>query len=178
MTQSSGEQGGVLCTERLLLRPPGPDDLDGYLRLFLRREVGEWLRPEPLEPFDAAEIGGMLAADERHWSEHGFGLWAALDRDSGALVGRVGVRWTTVEAAPAVELAWTIDPDRHGEGLAGEAGAAGIAFGRERGIEELVAMTLPHNRASRRVAEKLGMEPAGDIVHAGLPHVLYRIALA
>jgi RimJ/RimL family protein N-acetyltransferase len=39
-------------------------------------------------------------------------------------------------------------------------------------------MTPPRNRASRRVAEKLGMEYVRDIEHAGLPHVPYRIATA
>jgi RimJ/RimL family protein N-acetyltransferase len=169
---------GAVETERLRLRPPRPGDLDAYLRLFLRPEVGEWLRPEPLDPFDQEEVRGVLSANLHHWEEHGFGLWAASDAGGGGLVGRVGVRWTAVEGEPVVELAWTVDPDRQGEGLAAEAAAAGIELARERGIEELVVMTLPHNRASRRVAEKLGMDYVRDIEHAGLPHVLYRIATA
>jgi RimJ/RimL family protein N-acetyltransferase len=168
---------GATRTERLLLRRPGPDDLDGYLRLFLRPEVGEWLRPEPLDPFDEEEIRGLLSADLHHWEEHGFGLWAAVDPAGGSLIGRVGARWTAVEGEPAVELAWTILPERHGEGLAGEAAAAAVGLAREREVGELVAMTLPRNRPSRRVAEKLGMRLDREIVHADLPHVLYRRAL-
>jgi ribosomal-protein-alanine N-acetyltransferase len=40
----------------------------------------------------------------------------------------------------------------------------------------VVAFTLPTNWASRRVMEKVGFTFERDIVHAGLRHVLYRIA--
>ena len=42
----------------------------------------------------------------------------------------------------------------------------------------MIALALPGNGASRRVAEKAGMELAGEVEHAGLAHVLYRLRLA
>jgi RimJ/RimL family protein N-acetyltransferase len=42
------------------------------------------------------------------------------------------------------------------------------------GVDELIAFTLPNNVASRRVMEKTGFVYERDIVHALLPHVLYR----
>jgi RimJ/RimL family protein N-acetyltransferase len=39
----------------------------------------------------------------------------------------------------------------------------------------VVCFTLTTNRASQRVMEKAGFEYERDIVHAGLPHVFYRI---
>lgn len=165
-------------TERLTLRPPEAGDLGDYLALLMRPEVGEWLRPAPLEPFDEDEVRRVLEGDVDHWAEHGFGPWAVLARAGGGFRGRVGLRRTSIEGRRAIELAWTIDPDSRGEGLAPEAAGAAVELARELGVERLVAMTLPRNLASRRVAEKLGMTPAGAIVHAGLPHVLYRLALA
>jgi RimJ/RimL family protein N-acetyltransferase len=35
-------------------------------------------------------------------------------------------------------------------------------------------MILPINAASLRVAEKIGLERAGEVEHAGLDHVLFR----
>jgi RimJ/RimL family protein N-acetyltransferase len=35
-------------------------------------------------------------------------------------------------------------------------------------------MILPINAASRRVADKIGMEPAGEVEHAGFDHLLLR----
>jgi RimJ/RimL family protein N-acetyltransferase len=46
------------------------------------------------------------------------------------------------------------------------------------GLSTVVAFTLPTNRASRRVMEQVGCTFERNIVHAGLPHVLYRIKAA
>ena len=65
---------------------------------------------------------------------------------------------------------------RWNEGLATELGAASlaVAFG-PLGLADVVSFTLPDNRASRRVMEKLGFAFERDTIHAGLPHVLYRL---
>ena len=47
-----------------------------------------------------------------------------------------------------------------------------VAFD-ELGLREVVAFTLPDNVASRRVMEKAGLRYEREIVHVGLPHVLY-----
>jgi RimJ/RimL family protein N-acetyltransferase len=160
-----------------VLRRPEPPDEAGYKRVFLRPEVNAWLRPQPLPPISAAEAAAMLADDLRQWREHGFGPWAVVDGEGAGYLGRAGVRWTTIAGSKAVELAWTIDPDHHGHGLATAGALAGIELGREAGLEEVVALALPGNGASRRVAEKVGMELVGEIHHAGLRHVLYRLRL-
>jgi [ribosomal protein S5]-alanine N-acetyltransferase len=42
-------------------------------------------------------------------------------------------------------------------------------------LPAVVTYTLPYNAASRRVMEKLGFEYEREVVHADLPHVLYRL---
>jgi ribosomal-protein-alanine N-acetyltransferase len=167
-----------LATERLWLRPPRLEDEAAYLALFGRPEVEEWLRPPPLAPFATPEVRQMLVEDVEHWESNGFGPWALLERESGAYAGRAGLRWTAVEGAAAVELAWTVDPAHQGRGLATEAARAALELARAERVEEVVALILAGNRASRRVAEKLGMAAAGSARHAGLPHLVYRAKLA
>jgi ribosomal-protein-alanine N-acetyltransferase len=41
------------------------------------------------------------------------------------------------------------------------------------GLTSVIAVTLPHNLPSRAVMEANGMTYRGEVVHAGLPHVLY-----
>jgi RimJ/RimL family protein N-acetyltransferase len=91
------------------------------------------------------------------------------------MVGRGGLQWTYVGGHDEVEVAWAVVPERWGEGLATELAEASIAtaFGPLH-LEQIVAFTLPHNITSRRVMEKTGFQFERDIVHAGLPHVLYR----
>lgn len=77
-----------------------------------------------------------------------------------------------------VELAWSVEPCLHGKGYATEMAAAAVKWARELRIEELVALVLPANAPSRRVAEKLGCEEDGEVDHAGLPHLFFRLNLA
>ncbi len=42
------------------------------------------------------------------------------------------------------------------------------------GLDEVVAITLPYNVGSPGVMTAAGLAYERDIVHAGLPHVLYR----
>jgi RimJ/RimL family protein N-acetyltransferase len=74
-----------------------------------------------------------------------------------------------------VEIGWAVAPERWGEGLATELGAASIAvaFG-PLGLVDVVPFARPDNVASRRVMEKLGFSFEGDTVCKGMPHVLYR----
>jgi RimJ/RimL family protein N-acetyltransferase len=118
----------------------------------------------------------MLADDLRQWRDGGFGPWAVI-ADGGELVGRVGLRRTSIGGELVIELVWTIRPAWQGRGLATATALEGLALGRELGLEEVCALVLPANLPSRRVAEKAGMRAAGEVTHAGLPHLLYRIEL-
>jgi RimJ/RimL family protein N-acetyltransferase len=97
-----------------------------------------------------------------------------VDRESEEFVGRGGLAWTTVEGVAQVELPWSIEPPLHRRGLATEAATAAAEWAREIGFEQVIALTLPHNVASQRVAHKAGFEQDGRCLHAGLPHLLFR----
>jgi RimJ/RimL family protein N-acetyltransferase len=170
--------GDARTTERLLLRRPGPGDAPGYRALLLHPVVGEWLRPLPMRPFEPADGDAWLAEDESHWQRFGFGPWTVIERGSGDYLGRVGLKWTDVGDRAGIEVLWAIDPGRHGEGFASEAGAAALDLAAELQLDEVFAMVLPINQASLRVAEKIGMERDGEVVHADLDHVLFRAAPA
>ncbi|HET8955718.1 MAG TPA: GNAT family N-acetyltransferase [Solirubrobacterales bacterium] len=165
-------------TERLLLRRPTEDDRSAYHAHFTHPEVERWLRPSPLPPFNSGAIEELVAGDQAHWTDHGFGPWVLIERESGAFAGRGGLHWTTVEDVAMVELAWSVEPRLHGKGYATEMATAAVERARELEIEELIALVLHANAASRRVAEKVGCEPAGEVEHASLPHLLFRLPLA
>jgi RimJ/RimL family protein N-acetyltransferase len=153
------------------LRPEhGPEER----RLLLDPRIGATLWSRPAPPTEA-EIASGLAAKVNHWERHGFGLWLLRDRETGVAVGRGGLQYTYTAGLHDVEAAWAVVPERWGQGLATELAFACIEVGfGQLGLREIVAFTLPDNIASRRVMEKAGFEYERDIVHAGLPHVLYR----
>lgn len=122
-----------------------------------------------------AETAERLAGNIAHWERHGFGIWLWRDRASGAFVARGGPQGVVVGGGEEVEVGWAVVPERWGEGLATELAQAsiGVAFD-QLGLDSVVAFTLPDNIASRRVMEKAGFQYERDVVHADLPHVLYR----
>jgi ribosomal-protein-alanine N-acetyltransferase len=136
------------------------------------------------DPGVMATLGGLRSEAQTrrflhdnldHWERHGYGLFVFRERASGAFVGRGGLRHVAVGGGPEVELAYAVIAEYWRRGLASEMAAtlARFAFG-VLGLADIVGFTLTTNEASRRVMEKLGFRFERAIVHAGLPHVLYR----
>ena len=164
-------------TERLNCRRTEPSDIDGYEAVLLDPDVEVRLRAAQAPPMDERGVAERLAADEAHWEEHGFGPWTLIEQESGLPVGRGGLQWTGLEDRKVVELPWAIASRHWNRGFATEAAEAALVWARELGLQEAVALITPDNDPSRRVAEKIGMRVEGQTVHAGLPHLVYRMRL-
>jgi [ribosomal protein S5]-alanine N-acetyltransferase len=131
-----------------------------------------------MAPFGEGDIEEMLAEDRRHWADHGFGPWVLVAREDGSVAGRGGLRWTEIDDRLTVELPWAIRSDLWGQGLASEAASAAVEWAGALELPEVAALVLPGNLRSRRVAENAGLELAGDTLHAGMPHLVFRLAPA
>lgn len=160
-------------TPRLLCERLRIEHLPEISPLLCDPRVSEWLWPHG--PPTEQDLVDGTRQKERHWARFGFGLWVLRDKQTEEAVGWGGLQWTYVAELDEVEVAWAITPERWRQGLATELAEASIAsaFGA-LGLREIIAFTLPHNVASRRVMEKSGFVYERDIVHALLPHVLYR----
>jgi ribosomal-protein-alanine N-acetyltransferase len=163
-------------TERMVLERLRMEHLEELSRLLRDPRVAATGWPGGMPP-SAREVVASLEDKEHHWERHGFGMWLMRDRETGEMVGRGGLQWTTyVRDLDDVEVGWSVVPERWGQGLATELANASseVAFGPLK-LEEIVAFTLPDNVASRRVMEKAGFAYDRDILHVGLQHVLYRL---
>jgi ribosomal-protein-alanine N-acetyltransferase len=161
-------------TARLVCARTIPEHADDLATLLGDPRVAKTLAATG-EPASDAEIAANLKAKLRHWERHGFGFWMLYDRASGEFVGRGGLQHTSATGSDEIEIGWAIVPERWGEGLATELALASVAAGFETlGETELIAYTRVHNRASRRVMEKAGMEYERDMEYVGLRHVVYR----
>ena len=138
-------------------------------------------------PLSREESDALIARIEAHQQQHGFTFFAAEVRATSQLIGFIGMVYTPFEArfTPCVEIGWRLAAEFWGQGLATEGARAVLHFGfDELKLAEIVALTVPANRRSRRVMEKLGMtcNAADDFEHPRLPpghplrpHVLYRV---
>ena len=166
----------ILETERLTLRHLEVGDLDALHRLYADPQIRKHF-PEGTLTLDETK-------EELEWFLHGhpdrpeLGLWATVERGSGAFLGRCGLLPWVIDGKPEVELAYLIDKSRWGEGLATEAARGIIQYSRHQlGLERLICLIMPGNAASAAVAVKSGMaferEHTGDF---GTCHV-YSMAL-
>jgi len=126
-------------------------------------------------PLPEEQTRQSLQASLDHWERYGYGIWTFRSHADGQFVGYCGLRHGQVAGRPEVELLYALLPGYWGRGLATEMGRAVLALGfRQLDLDEIIAYTLTTNHASRRVMEKVGLTYERDIVHVGLPHVLYR----
>ena len=162
-------------TERLLLRQWRDGDWHGLLRTYGDSEVMSWIGTTAGDlPSTAAAIGRM----SMHWRLLGYGMFAAEERSSGELVGRVGLMlhpdWPL--DGPKVEIGWTLQRSAGGKGYATEGALAslGLAFG-ELGLPQVFSMTRPDNARSRAVMERCGLTQRGELEFHGWKQVHYAI---
>jgi RimJ/RimL family protein N-acetyltransferase len=152
--------GHKLETARLILRQFEEQDLDRLAAIYADPEtmqhLGSGATASREETWRA--IGGMLG----HWLLRGYGMWAVAERESGLMVGRVG--FINPEGWPGFELGWVIDRARWGRGYAPEAAAVALRYAHEMLRQDrVISLIRPQNKASIRVAEKIGQRHDGSL---------------
>ncbi|HXA72037.1 MAG TPA: GNAT family N-acetyltransferase [Stellaceae bacterium] len=162
----------VLETPRLRLRRPESRDFEAYAALCADPEVMRYIgEAAPLSRRRAWHaFTGMLG----HWALRGYGQFAVESKASAAFLGRVGLY--EPDPWPGTEIAWALAREHWGRGFASEAAAAvrNWAFG-SLGLARLVSVIIPENRASIRVAEKIGERFDREDAIDGTPVRIYAI---
>jgi RimJ/RimL family protein N-acetyltransferase len=141
--------------------------------------------------YDRVRGGCAVAASGDDAAAAGKSGAASLDvgvaEPRGPFIGFVGlsVPRFTAPFTPCVEIGWRLSREHWGNGYASEAASACLHFGFEKlTLKQIVAFTVPINKRSIGVMERIGMSrnPADDFDHPNLPlgdplqrHVLYRL---
>ena len=119
-----------------------------------------------------------LAHHLRHWEQHGFGVWALVERECGEVAGWAGPSHPAFvpELATEVEVGWTLRRPFWGRGLATEAAREAMAAGfAHLDRDELISLIHPDNARSMAVARRLGMTPSRIVASAGLRLSVYSV---
>jgi RimJ/RimL family protein N-acetyltransferase len=168
-----------LRSERFLLRPCAPRDVDFYVEL---RNHPEMLALPGRQPRSRSDIELQLQRWIERWQRYGFGAWTVFDREVGSRLGRVEFDpmdsgWQGIGAGE-IELGYIVHPTRWNRGTATDATALAVAdfFGRTD-RDRLVALTTPDNQASLRTLAKLGARPCGETQHESdeMTYVLFEL---
>jgi RimJ/RimL family protein N-acetyltransferase len=151
-------------TERLTLRPFAEADFDAFYEIHSNVEVARWLYHDARTEAETREhLARKIAATA--WS--GEADWlscAVLVRETGDLVGDIGMNWLSVEHKTG-EIGFLFNPRFQGNGYATEAAGALVSWGFDgAGLHRVIGRTEARNVASARVLEKLGMRREGHLV--------------
>src|SRR5689334_19715231 len=160
----------MLCGSRVCLRRWRDEDRAAFAAMNADARVMEFFR----SCLSRAESDVMVDHIERHFSKHGFGLWALEVPDVAPFIGFTGLSVPGFSAhfTPCVEVGWRLAFEHWGRGYATEAARAAVDFGfATLALDEIVSFTVPANVRSRAVMERLGMtrDPAGDFEHPNIP---------
>lgn len=156
----------VIDTPRLVLRRFHESDVEALYELCSRPEIVRYAQGSPVASIEEArEL--MEAAPFHDYATYGYGRFACVWKDSGAVIGFSGLKF--VPELSDTELGYRFLPEFWGMGLATEAGRASIEFATSTlGLTRLVALVHPDNTASARVVEKLGFAVEKQVRYSGL----------
>lgn len=173
----------TLTTQRLILRPWRPEDLEPFAQLNADPRVMEYY-PSTLNREESDRFAERI---RKEFLQEGWGLWAVSVTGISDFIGYIGLSRVKhpYPFAPAVEIGWRLAHDHWGKGYATEGAKAAIKYGFDKvGLNEIVSFTSVQNMRSRRIMEKLGMLHKDDFDHPKLPeghplrrHVLYQLKL-
>ncbi len=159
-------------TPRLLLRPMTPADVDAIFAI-IGDPIAMQYYPRPYTREEAAE---WIERNVRRYENGEYGLLAVVLKSSGEVIGDCGLSWQSADDEPVLELGYHLRRDHWGHGYATEAARACMNYAfRELQLDKLVSLIRAENRPSRRVAERNGMQGGRQVMHAGLPHLMYAI---
>lgn len=146
-----------LRTERLLLRPWEPGDLDAMHEIHRDPEVCRYLYNEPFTLDDTRERLERKIATDAFRAEGDWMGCAVTLAHTGEVVADASLAWTSVGHRQG-EIGFIVHPAHQGKGYATELARPLLAFGFERvELHRIVGRLEARNTGSRRVLEKLGM---------------------
>ncbi|MEP6955456.1 MAG: GNAT family N-acetyltransferase [Chthoniobacterales bacterium] len=151
----------VLETERLLLREYVEDDAEAFLELNSNPEVLRFVSDKPLLNVEQARQI-LLDYPIDDYRAHGFGRCACILKSTSEQIGFAGLKY--LPELGEVDVAFRLKPAHWGFGFATEAALASVRFGFSNlGLQQIIGLALPENRASVRVLEKAGLSHAGTL---------------
>ncbi len=157
----------MIETQRLLLRPPRPEDFEPVAAMSADASMSRFVGGKPST---REESWHRLLRYAGHWTLFGYGLFSVIEKASGGFAGYAGLAFfergfaSSFDGDP--EAAWAFAPAAQNKGYATEAArAAHSALDARLGPRRTVCIIDPDNAPSLNVAAKLGYARFGEVVY-------------
>ena len=160
----------VLETARLRLRWFRDEDANAVFAI-IGDPIAMQFYPKTFNREDARQ---WVARNQRRYREDGYGLFAVTLKKSEEVIGDCGIIKQNVEGETAMEVGYHFRRDQWGHGYATEAARACMSLAFDSfGADKVISLIRPENGPSKRVAERNGMKLEREVMHYGLPHLVY-----
>ncbi|MGN0349628.1 MAG: GNAT family N-acetyltransferase [Roseburia sp.] len=143
----------IVTTERCIIREFTMTDLDALFALYEGEGMTDYM--EPLLPYEEERTYQQAYIDYMY-RFYGYGMWVVCKKETGELIGRVGVEYRT-EGNGEPELGYAIGAAYQGKGFATETCLAILDYvKKELGMPQIYCLIEEGNQASEQVARRLG----------------------
>jgi RimJ/RimL family protein N-acetyltransferase len=155
----TGRPAPWLETLRLEMRAFVEDDLDDVYRLDSDRRVMKYIADG--KPSTREMVAQRLVRFIRYPRLYpDLGAWRASRRDNGAFIGWFALNYAG--KSTDVEVGYRLLPSAWGRGFATEGAKALVDYGfDDLGLNRVIGVTHPGNKASQRVLQKAGLSDEG-----------------
>ena len=131
------------------------------------------------QPRTRQDVWTTLLRAVGHWQLMGYGYWIVERRGTGEFLGEAGFadqkRALPADLATGPEAGWAFNRASWGQGIATEAMSACIAWMTETHAPPVTHCIIdPGNKASQKVAAKLGYRFTAETLLRGEPVGVYR----
>lgn len=164
----------VLETERLYLREMTQADYEALCRIMQDEAV---MRPAYESAFRGDEVQGWLDRHIARYEKLGFGLWAVVLKETGAMIGQCGLTLQSWEDEEVLEIGYLFERRHWHKGYAAEAAAGCKKYAFEvLGAHEVCSIIRNTNTAAQNVAIRNGMVKTDEGVKnfRGIDMLFYR----
>lgn len=160
----------ILETPRLYLRLLTKEDASD-LSLVLSDQ--ESMRYYP-HPFSQEEVMAWIEHNLQRYQSDGFGLWAVIRKADNQFLGDCGITLQNIDGDILPEIGFHIIKKYCNAGYVTEAAEACKRYAIERlGSQSVYSYSEVGNKASQRVASKIGMHLVKTFCKDGIKEVVY-----
>lgn len=164
----------ILETERLILREMQPSDFDALCRIMQDEETMTAYEGA----FSDEEVQAWLDRQLERYRKWGFGLWAVILKENGAMIGQCGLTMQPWKGEEVLEIGYLFERAYWHRGYATEAARACRVYAFDTlNAKEICSIIRDTNTASQNVALRNGMKKTDSWVKhyrgVDMPHDRY-----
>lgn len=166
----------ILETKRLILREMTQKDFVSLCKILQDENVMYAYEGA----FNKTEVQSWLDKQIENYKEYGFGLWAAVLKETGVMIGQCGLTMQNYNGSKVLEIGYHLQREYWHHGYASEAAIACKDYAFDNlNVEEVYSIIRDTNIPSQNVAKRNGMTCIDKFIKhyrgIDMPHFIFLV---